>query len=110
MNRDQIVQALMFYAPEATWSFESNSSEESISYESIVWTDLFYPKPTQEELQKYYNDSAVAYASDNFYKNVRRQAYPSVEEQLDTIFHHGVDEWKRRIQNIKDSITKPDNT
>jgi hypothetical protein len=40
------------------------------------------------------------------YKTQRQLAYPPVEEQLDMIFHRGVDVWKEKIQQIKDSIPK----
>jgi hypothetical protein len=36
----------------------------------------------------------------------RKKAYPKVEEQLDMIFHGRIDEWKEKIQAVKDSIPK----
>ncbi len=36
----------------------------------------------------------------------RAAAYPSVEEQLDKIFHDGIDGWKADIQAIKDEHPK----
>jgi hypothetical protein len=108
MNRDQITQALMFYSSQALWEFDSTTPVESISYNSIIWKDFFYIKPTEEELQQYYEESLVAYSAEDFYKTKRQQQYPSVEEQLDMIFHHGIDVWRSRIQNIKDNIPKGD--
>jgi len=107
MNKDQIVQALMFFNSHAKWSFTPGVSAEYVTYKNIVWEDLFYIKPTEEELQEYYADSQVAYQTEELYKTQRQRAYPSVEEQLDMIFHHGIDVWKERIQNIKDNIPKP---
>lgn len=43
----------------------------------------------------------------NGYKKLRKKAYPSIEDQLDIIFHEGVDGWKARIQLIKDLYPKP---
>ena len=38
---------------------------------------------------------------------VKRQAeYPSMAEQLDDIFHNGVDEWKKTIKVVKDKYPK----
>jgi hypothetical protein len=42
------------------------------------------------------------------YKYNRRNEYPSIEEQLDTIFHDGLDVWKEQIQAIKDKYPKPE--
>lgn len=36
----------------------------------------------------------------------RVQEYPSIPEQLDKIFHEGVDAWKAEIQAIKDKYPK----
>lgn len=44
----------------------------------------------------------------NGYKKLRQEAYPSYGEQLDYIFHHGLDAWKSDIiQPIKDQFPKP---
>ena len=40
------------------------------------------------------------------YSELRAQAYPSIPEQLDTIFHGGVDGWKATIQTVKDKYPK----
>lgn len=37
----------------------------------------------------------------------RKNEYPSLEEQLDIIFHRGIDVWKEQIQAIKDKYPKP---
>lgn len=36
----------------------------------------------------------------------RKQEYPSIADQLDTIFHEGLDVWKEQIQAIKDKYPK----
>lgn len=36
------------------------------------------------------------------YQRNRANAYPSIQEQLDTIFHSGLDVWKSQIQEVKD--------
>ena len=38
---------------------------------------------------------------------VKRQAeYPSIADQLDDIYHNGVDEWKKTIKAVKDKYPK----
>lgn len=44
---------------------------------------------------------------DDSYIENRIQAYPPMEEQLDNIFHNGIDAWKADIQAIKDAHPKP---
>ena len=41
------------------------------------------------------------------YKDDRQMAYPSYADQLDTIYHQGLDAWKAEIKVIKDKYPKP---
>jgi len=46
---------------------------------------------------------------ENGYKQARQEAYPSYGEQLDYIFHNGLEAWKTDIiQPIKDNNPKPE--
>ncbi len=40
------------------------------------------------------------------YANKRVTAYPSIEDQLDKLYHEGIDAWKADIQAIKDKYPK----
>jgi len=40
------------------------------------------------------------------YKNKRQAEYPSVVDQLDDIYHNGIDEWKATIKATKDKYPK----
>ena len=40
------------------------------------------------------------------YADLRAQAYPSIADQLDTIFHTGIDGWKEQIQAVKTKYPK----
>ena len=41
------------------------------------------------------------------YQGQRKAEYPSIEDQLDTIYHSGVAGWKTTIKAIKDKYPKP---
>lgn len=41
------------------------------------------------------------------YKNKRANEYPSVVDQLDEIYHNGIDAWKTTIKAVKDKYPKP---
>jgi hypothetical protein len=41
------------------------------------------------------------------YSRDRAEAYPPMADQLDDIFHNGVDGWKATIQAVKDAHPKP---
>lgn len=40
------------------------------------------------------------------YASARKAAYPSIEEQLDMLYHEGFDKWREVIQSVKDRIPK----
>jgi len=42
----------------------------------------------------------------NQYQRDRASEYPSWEDQLDDIFHNGIDGWKSTIQAVKDKYPK----
>lgn len=41
------------------------------------------------------------------YKGKRKAEYPSVVDQLDDIYHNGIDGWKATIKTTKDKYPKP---
>ena len=43
----------------------------------------------------------------NSYKSQRKAEYPSIEDQLDDIYHNGIDAWKATIKVTKDKYPKP---
>lgn len=49
------------------------------------------------------NTEAAAIA----YQGQRKAEYPSIEDQLDNIYHNGIDAWKATIKTIKNKYPKP---
>ena len=47
-----------------------------------------------------------AWVDPEAYKYKRAAEYPSIVDQLDKIFHDGIDEWKETIQAVKDKYPK----
>jgi len=42
------------------------------------------------------------------YQRDRQPEYPSMPDQLDKIYHEGIDEWKKTIKAVKDKYPKPE--
>lgn len=54
-----------------------------------------------------YDKSAVqTYIDAHAYIAKRQQAYPSIPDQLDLIYHQGLDAWKSAIQAVKEEFPK----
>jgi hypothetical protein len=54
-----------------------------------------------------YDEAAVqAYIDAHAYIAQRQQAYPSIADQLDILYHSGFDAWKSAIQAVKEEFPK----
>jgi rhodanese-related sulfurtransferase len=54
-----------------------------------------------------YDEAAVqAYIDANAYKAQRAAAYPSIPDQLDLLYHGGMDAWKAAITAVKEEFPK----
>ena len=76
-------------------------------FEQLLTDNQYVETPTPEiwELEKY--ESEAAWQADE-YKRQRKREYPNWGEQLDYIYHNGVDAWKADIVDpIKTKYPKP---
>ena len=60
-------------------------------------------QPTDDEL----NTAYTAWKAAEEYKINRANEYPNIVDQLDDIYHNGIDGWKATIKTIKDKYPKP---
>ena len=64
-------------------------------------------KPTEKECTDGLAALQAAWDLENdSYKSKRRAEYPSLVDQLDDIYHNGIDAWKATIKTIKDKYPK----
>jgi len=47
-----------------------------------------------------------AWVDPNAYKDKRAKAYPSIADQLDLLYHGGMDTWKAAITAVKEEFPK----
>ena len=65
-------------------------------------------KPTEKQCTDGLTALQAAWDLENdSYKSQRKAEYPSIEDQLDDIYHNGIDAWKATIKTIKDKYPKP---
>jgi len=89
-----IPEALQTLRPNAQWVLRGDELE---------WLDIEQAEPTDIEIQTElarltYLDGVLQYQKD--------REYPAIGEQLDNIFHNGLDAWKADIQLVKDAHPK----
>ena len=61
------------------------------------------PQPTEAEIEA----ADAEWHLQNDYKFSRASAYPSIADQLDQIYHEGIDAWKETIAAVKAEYPKP---
>jgi hypothetical protein len=75
-------------------------------YSTLQWFSTDIPKPTEEELIEECERLKAEY-NNNQYQRDRASAYPSIQDQLDTLYHQGYDGWKEMIDEVKNKYPKP---
>ena len=50
--------------------------------------------------------AVAAWVNPNAYKEQRAAAYPSITDQLDLLYHGGMDAWKAAITAVKEEFPK----
>ena len=65
---------------------------------TITWHDGNPTSITKDQIKAKINETA--------YMDKRASEYPSIKDQLDDIYHNGIDGWKATIKATKDKYPK----
>mgnify|MGYP003128174607 FL=1 len=84
-------KAIKLINPSAEFTYDNED------YDSIEWLNDTTPISKADIEAKYTEIEAL----DN-----RRKEYPSIADQLDDIYHNGIDSWKTTIKAVKDKYPK----
>jgi len=95
-NEIGTTDALQSLKPGAEWVLRGDELE---------WLDSKQTEPTKEELDAEVKRLQGVYDG-NKYQRDRAAEYPSIADQLDDIYHNGVDGWKATIKATKDKYPK----
>ena len=79
-------------------------SIEAEDIKKITWYNNTTPIAEEDILAK---QKELQTAYDNVkYQRDRAEAYPSIVDQLDDLYHNGIDGWKKTIKTVKDKYPK----
>ena len=95
-----IIDAILALAP------GSQVSVGSEDYNKIKWHDGNPKEITIEQIKEKRAELQAAYDLLD-YQRKRKPEYPSIEDQLDLLYHKGVEGWKEVIKETKDKYPKP---
>ena len=98
--KHDITSVLLALAPNASFAVIGDT------YEGIEWGETnSQTKPTEQEIEV--KLAELKYQEEvNVYQEKRKLEYPDWEDQLDKIYHDGIDAWKTDIKAIKDKYPK----
>jgi len=71
----------------------------------ITWHDGNPTKITNKQILDKQAELKTIY-DNNKYQRDRAVAYPSIKDQLDDLYHNGIDGWKTTIKAVKDKYPK----
>ena len=98
---------LYLEANSKTWDYTKvllqNNSDGNGSF--IASWDYDIAQPTAEQIASYETAGNTKEALQTVLNN-RAKDYPSIKDQLDKIYHSGIDEWKKVIKATKDKFPK----
>ena len=81
------IDALLKLKPNAEWVWTGDE------YSGLEWLDQNQTKPTEQEILDKQAELQVDYDSKE-YQRKRAAEYPSYGDQMDYIYHNGIDAWK----------------
>ena len=83
-------------------------NDQRMCWEHAIVIQDGVTKPTKAEFDAKVAELKAAYDEANApYKLARASAYPSIADQLDQIYHEGIDAWKTTIAAVKAEYPKP---
>ena len=95
---NSIIESILEINPKAIVSIEDNDVKK------IKWLEGTKPIDEEDILAKEKELKTVY--ENNKYQRERAEAYPSIADQLDDLYHNGIDGWKKTIKAIKDKYPK----
>tara|TARA_X000001382_G_scaffold36872_1_gene24404 strand:- start:32 stop:352 length:321 start_codon:yes stop_codon:yes gene_type:complete len=96
---------LYIEANSKTWDDTKVSLQNDGSGDYIkTWTYSF-AKPNDSKIAEYETAGNTAETLNDVLRT-RKNLYPSIPDQLDKIYHEGIDEWKKVIKAVKDANPK----
>ena len=93
-----IIESILKINPNAKVSVNTED------YNQITWLDGTTPI-SKSDIQTKMAELQTEY-DNNKYQRDRAAEYPSIKDQLDDIYHNGVDGWKTTIKAVKDKYPK----
>ena len=94
-----IISAILALDPDAQVSVNGESLD------GITWHDGNPNNITNDQITAKQAELKTIYDSLQYQRD-RKLEYPSIEDQLDDLYHNGIDGWRTTIKAVKDKYPK----
>tara|TARA_Y100000401_G_scaffold102313_1_gene92502 strand:+ start:140 stop:478 length:339 start_codon:yes stop_codon:yes gene_type:complete len=106
-RKPEITDAIKALRPTSSFSLIAND------YSTLMWNDSENAAPSESDVNAKLTELTTSYNAKS-YQNVRETKYPSVEEQLDLLYHDMLadkgdktGDWFAAVKKVKDDNPKP---
>ena len=99
MNYPSVGDAIRALKSDAEVSINNNDVNQ------ITWIDGNPTSITTTQIETKLAELMTTYNNIKYQRD-RKSEYPSIVDQLDELYHNGIDGWKAKIKTIKDKYPK----
>ena len=92
--------AILELVPNASFAINGNDLS------TLDWQDEINPQPVDENIRDKMTERETRWDNIELARLNRKLEYPSIVDQLDEIYHNGIDSWKEKIKEVKDKYPK----
>ena len=90
--------------------YKDSNTNEIYAYEADgsqdAWIKSGLISITDEQAEEIRQQKKQEFLNSLTYQQKRAAEYPSIPDQLDTLYHNGLDAWKAQIKTVKDKYPK----
>jgi len=102
LKKDIIPEALLNTNPGIEYRFYNGDID------TLEWLDKTKNHTSIDIIKEEIKRLQAEYDAQEYARNrASATGYPSIPDQLDEIYHKGIDEWKKTIKAVKDKHPKP---
>ena len=95
----------MISKAEAILAIKSDAKISTDQDNKIIWHDKNPTNITDKQIEDKQKELQTAYDNKKYQRD-RKAEYPNIVDQLDDIYHNGIDGWKTTIKTTKDKFPK----
>tara|TARA_R100001594_G_scaffold126408_1_gene163611 strand:- start:65 stop:352 length:288 start_codon:yes stop_codon:yes gene_type:complete len=95
----------MISKADAILTIKSDAKISTDQDNKVIWHDGNPTNITDKQIEDKQKELQTAYDNKKYQRD-RKAEYPNIVDQLDDIYHNGIDGWKTTIKTTKDKFPK----